>query len=66
MTYITQNNHGYALKASTIEGALSQAVMMIYVGQATKTQARADLAQGKPVTISYGFKTVTITPEAQP
>jgi len=66
MTYTTTNDKGYARTAITIEAALCYAVLMIYVGPATITQARADLAKGKPVTISYGFKTVTITPEAQP
>lgn len=66
MTYAITNDKGYTREAQTIEGALCCAVLMIYVGQATKTQARADLAQSKPVTIAYGLKTVTITPEAQP
>lgn len=66
MTYTTANDRGYARMATTIEAALCHAVGMIYVGHAAITQARADLAQGKPVTICHGFKTVTITPEAQP
>lgn len=66
MTYITENDKGYARLATTIEAALCHAVLMIYVGQAAITQARADLAQGQPVTFTFGFKTVTITPEAQP
>lgn len=64
MTYITENDKGYARTAMTIEAAICNAVLMIYVGHAGITQARADLAQGKPVTITYGLKTVTITPEA--
>jgi hypothetical protein len=66
MTYTTANDQGYDRTATTIEAALCYAVLMIYVGHANITQARQDLAQGKPVTITYGFKTVTITPEAQP
>lgn len=64
MTYVTQNHHGYARLATTIEAALCHAVLMVYVGQAAITQARADLAQGKPVHIKDGTKSVTITPEA--
>jgi hypothetical protein len=66
MTYTTQNHHGFARLACTIEGALSQAVTMIYISEKARADARAELAQGKPVTIADGTKTVTITPGAQP
>ena len=64
MKYITTNDHGWARTSSTIEGAICHAIMFIYVGDKAKQDARETLKQGKPVTIIYGFKTVTIEPIA--
>lgn len=64
MTYTTRNDQGRQMQATTIEGALCHAVIMIYTSDKARADARVELAQGKPVTFVYGFKTVTITPEA--
>jgi hypothetical protein len=64
MTYTTRNDQGRQYQDATIEGALCKAVTMIYISDKARADARAELAQGKPTTFVYGFKTVTITPEA--
>jgi len=62
MRYITHKQNGSTFEASTIEGALCHAHLMIYMGQKTIDEARKTLKLGKPFTIIYGFKQVTITP----
>ena len=63
MEYITMDDKGRIYKASSIEGALSQAVLLIYIGETSRHEARAILKQGKTYTATYGFKTVTIAPK---
>ena len=62
MTYTTSDDQGRRYQAATIEGALAQAVMMIYAHGKALAEARADLADGKVARLVYGFKTVTIEP----
>lgn len=49
--------------ASTPEGALCKAALLIYFGPRQIAEYREALKKGCEVTISYGFKSVTITPE---
>jgi hypothetical protein len=58
--YITSDDKGRKYFASTIEGALSQAVLLIYIGDKSRHEARETLKQGKPYIATYGFKSVTI------
>jgi hypothetical protein len=60
--YLIQNDKGDTREASTIEAALCKAVLMIYMGEETRRQAKKELEQGKPFAAAYGFKSVTITP----
>ena len=62
MNYTTQNDSGKTRHAQTIEGALSHAALMIYLGDKAREDARNALSNGKEATIVYGFKSVTITP----
>lgn len=63
MSYTTTDSRGCNYEASTIEGALCHAVLMIYMGDKTRHQAREALKQGQPFTAVYGFKSVTIAPK---
>lgn len=62
MEYVTSDDKGRIYKASSIEGALSQAVLLIYIGDKSRHEAREILKQGKTYTATYGFKSVTIQP----
>lgn len=48
--------------AVTIDEAMQLAAGLMYAAPKARTQARADLAAGKPVTLTYGFATLTIEP----
>ena len=58
------SNGGAPYIAWTPEGALCKAALMIYFGPRQITEYREALKNGREVTIIYGFKSVTITPEA--
>ena len=62
MTYVTSDDKGRTYRAGTIEGALCQAVLLIYIGDKSRHEARETLKQGKAYTATYGFKSVTIEP----
>jgi len=62
MQYKTTDDKGRTNFAATIEGALCHAVLMIYMGDKSRHEARETLKQGKPFTATYGFKSVTIEP----
>jgi hypothetical protein len=62
MPYTTTTDNSRTFETATIEQALTKAETIIYVGHKDKRQAREALTQGQPAHLSYGFKTVTITP----
>lgn len=49
----------------TPELAVSTAAMMVYLGR-DRQAVVAELAEGRPVSWSYGFQSVTITPPGLP
>jgi hypothetical protein len=64
MTYLIYGK-GEPYKADTPEGALCRAATMIYFGQGQIADFRRALGNGEEVTITYGFKSVTITPQIE-
>jgi len=62
MKYFIDGNNGKFV-SDTYEGALCRAATMIYFGQGQIANFRKTLEQGEELTITYGFKSVTITPE---
>jgi hypothetical protein len=64
MTYLIHGK-GEPHKADTPEGALCRAATMIYFGQGQIADFRKALGKGEEITIVYGFKSVTITPQIE-
>jgi hypothetical protein len=64
MKYLVSTG-GMPYEACTPEGALCRAATMIYFGQGQIADFRKTLEQGEELTITYGFKSVTITPKEQ-
>ena len=61
MKYLVSNG-GIPYEHDTSEGALCRAATMIYFSHGQIADFRKTLAEGKELTIVYGFKSVTITP----
>jgi hypothetical protein len=57
---------GMPHEACTPEGALCRAATMIYFSHGQIAAFRKTLEQGEELTITYGFKSVTITPKENP
>lgn len=64
MKYLVSTG-GMPHEACTPEGALCRAATMIYFGQGQIADFRKTLEQGEELTITYGFKSVTITPKEE-
>jgi hypothetical protein len=64
MKYLVSTG-GMPYEYDTPEGALCRAAIMIYFGQGQIADFRKTLEQGKELTITYGFKSVTITPKEE-
>jgi hypothetical protein len=62
MKYLVSTG-GMPYKYDTPEGALCRAATMIYFSHGQIDGFRRTLEQGKELTITYGFKSVTITPK---
>ena len=62
MKYLVSTG-GMPYEYDTPEGALCRAAMMIYFSHGQIDGFRRTLEQGKELTITYGFKSVTITPK---
>ena len=56
---------GMPYESDTSEGALCRAATMIYFGQGQIADFRRALGNGEEITIVYGFKSVTITPQIE-
>jgi hypothetical protein len=62
MKYLVSTG-GMPYEYDTLEGALCRAATMIYFSYGQISDFRKTLQQGKELTITYGFKSVTITPK---